>query len=64
MSTRPSATSEANERPDYDPELQAIADYVLNYQVGSQEALETGSTSCGWTLAVINTAGTVLRLGR
>ena len=41
MSTRPSATSEANERPDYDPELQAIADYVLNYQVGSQEALET-----------------------
>ncbi len=36
-----SATSEANERPDYDPELQAIADYVLNYQVASDEALET-----------------------
>ncbi|MDQ7728339.1 2-methylcitrate dehydratase [Halomonas sp. SpR8] len=41
MATRPSATSEANERPDYDPELQTIADYVLNYQVASQEALET-----------------------
>ncbi|HDZ45762.1 hypothetical protein LCGC14_0191680 [marine sediment metagenome] len=36
-----SATSEANERPDYDPELQVIADYVLNYQVESDEALET-----------------------
>ncbi|BBI51989.1 hypothetical protein HORIV_44100 [Vreelandella olivaria] len=36
-----SATSEANVRPDYDPELQAIADYVLNYQVESQEALKT-----------------------
>ena len=36
-----SATSDANERPDYDPELQAIADYVLNYQVASQEAFET-----------------------
>ena len=36
-----SATSETNERPDYDPELQAIADYVLNYQVESDEALET-----------------------
>lgn len=31
-SAKSSATSEANERPDYDPELQAIADYVLNYQ--------------------------------
>ncbi|OJA05010.1 2-methylcitrate dehydratase [Halomonas sp. QHL1] len=41
MSSRSSATSEANERPDYDPELQAIADYVLNYQVASDEALET-----------------------
>ena len=36
-----SATSDANERPDYDPELQAIADYVLNYQIASQEAFET-----------------------
>jgi 2-methylcitrate dehydratase len=36
-----SATSEANERPDYDPELQAIADYVLTYQGASQEAFET-----------------------
>lgn len=41
MPTTPSATSEANVRPDYDPELQAIADYVLNYQVESSEALET-----------------------
>lgn len=40
-SSRSSATSEINERPDYDPELQAIADYVLNYQVECQEALET-----------------------
>ena len=39
-----SATSEANERPDYDPELQAIADYVLNYQVVSDEALETADS--------------------
>ena len=36
-----SATSDANERPDYDPELQAIADYVLNYHIASQEAFET-----------------------
>ncbi len=41
MCARPSATSETNERPDYDPELQAIADYVLNYQVESPEALNT-----------------------
>ena len=41
MSSNLSATSEANERPDYDPELQAIADYVLTYQVESEEALET-----------------------
>ncbi len=41
MTVTASATSEANERPDYDPELQTIADYVLNYQVESQEALET-----------------------
>lgn len=32
---------ESNVKPDYDKELQAIADYVLNYQVTSQEALET-----------------------
>ncbi|MGP9765697.1 2-methylcitrate dehydratase [Halomonas sp. AOP13-D3-9] len=41
MTATASATSETNERPDYDPELQTIADYVLNYQVESQEALET-----------------------
>ena len=29
---------EANRRPDYDPELQAIADYVLDYSVESDEA--------------------------
>src|SRR5690554_3709773 len=31
-------TVEANRRPDYDPELQAIADYVLDYSVESDEA--------------------------
>src|SRR5690554_5148400 len=32
------ATVETNRRPDYDPELQAIADYVLDYAVESDEA--------------------------
>ncbi|GAB4391403.1 MAG: bifunctional 2-methylcitrate dehydratase/aconitate hydratase [Gammaproteobacteria bacterium] len=30
-----------NERPEFDSEIQAIADYVLNYKITSQEALET-----------------------
>ncbi|MFC3283051.1 2-methylcitrate dehydratase [Litchfieldella rifensis] len=36
-----SANVELNERPDYDVELQNIADYVLNYRIDSQEALDT-----------------------
>ncbi|NWO11624.1 2-methylcitrate dehydratase [Chromohalobacter salexigens] len=36
-----SANVEQNQRPDYDPELQAIADYVLEYRVTGQEALKT-----------------------
>ncbi|MCI0510004.1 2-methylcitrate dehydratase [Chromohalobacter marismortui] len=36
-----SANVEQNQRPDYDPELQAIADYVLEYRVTGREALET-----------------------
>ncbi|WP_342594719.1 2-methylcitrate dehydratase [Salinicola lusitanus] len=36
-----SANVDFNQRPDYDPELQAIADYVLDYRVDSREALET-----------------------
>lgn len=36
-----SANVDINKRPDYDPELQAIADYVLDYRIDSQEALET-----------------------
>lgn len=36
-----SATVESNVRPDYDPELQHIADYVLDYRIDSQEALDT-----------------------
>ncbi|WP_027966339.1 2-methylcitrate dehydratase [Halomonas halocynthiae] len=36
-----SLTVEANVRPDYDVELQKIADYVLDYRVDSAEALET-----------------------
>ena len=32
---------DSNERPDYDPEIQAIADYVLNYRIDSQEAWDT-----------------------
>ncbi|MGB8713366.1 MAG: 2-methylcitrate dehydratase [Onishia taeanensis] len=35
------ATAEANVRPDYDSELQRIADYVLDYRIDSAEALET-----------------------
>lgn len=35
------ATAERNVRPDYDPELQKIADYVLDYRIASEEALET-----------------------
>ncbi|MDW5376734.1 2-methylcitrate dehydratase [Halomonas sp. HP20-15] len=36
-----SANVEQNQRPDYDPELQRIADYVLGYRIDSQEALDT-----------------------
>ncbi|RUO77610.1 bifunctional 2-methylcitrate dehydratase/aconitate hydratase [Idiomarina seosinensis] len=36
-----STTVERNERPDYDPEIQAIADYVLDYTVDSAEAWDT-----------------------
>ena len=36
-----SANVEQNLRPDYDPELQKIADYVLGYRIDSQEALDT-----------------------
>ncbi|WP_110668589.1 bifunctional 2-methylcitrate dehydratase/aconitate hydratase [Salinicola halophilus] len=36
-----SANVDLNHRPDYDPELQAIADYVLEYRIDSEEALET-----------------------
>ncbi|HSH48800.1 MAG TPA: bifunctional 2-methylcitrate dehydratase/aconitate hydratase, partial [Halomonas sp.] len=34
-------TVEANVRPDYDVELQKIADYVLDYTIDSAEALDT-----------------------
>ena len=30
-----------NERPDYDQEMQAIADYVLDYRIDSEEAWDT-----------------------
>ncbi|KZN14256.1 2-methylcitrate dehydratase [Marinomonas sp. TW1] len=36
-----SANVDLNNRPDYDKVIQDIADYVLNYQVSSQEALDT-----------------------
>ncbi|MDD2049601.1 2-methylcitrate dehydratase [Pseudomonas putida] len=36
-----SANVDLNNRPDYDRVLQDIADYVLNYQVGSAPALDT-----------------------
>ncbi|MDD1978704.1 MULTISPECIES: 2-methylcitrate dehydratase [Pseudomonas] len=36
-----SANVDLNNRPDYDRVLQDIADYVLSYQVGSAEALDT-----------------------
>jgi len=36
-----SATFDLNERPDYDDVLQRIADYVLTYQVKSEEAWNT-----------------------
>ncbi|MEA3250324.1 MAG: 2-methylcitrate dehydratase [Pseudomonadota bacterium] len=36
-----SANVEQNQRPDYDAELQKIADYVLGYRIDSQEALDT-----------------------
>ncbi|WP_416137494.1 2-methylcitrate dehydratase [Halomonas sp. HK25] len=35
------STVEANVRPDYDAELQKIADYVLDYRIESQEAWDT-----------------------
>jgi 2-methylcitrate dehydratase len=36
-----SSTVEANVRPDYDAELQQIADYVLDFEIDSSEALDT-----------------------
>ncbi|GHB11952.1 2-methylcitrate dehydratase [Modicisalibacter luteus] len=36
-----SANVDINQRPDYDIELQKIADYVLGYKIESQEALDT-----------------------
>ncbi len=36
-----SANVDVNERPDYDQVLQDIADYVLNYKIESDEALDT-----------------------
>ncbi|TFH84822.1 2-methylcitrate dehydratase [Billgrantia azerbaijanica] len=36
-----SATVEANVRPDYDAELQRMADYVLDYRIDSDEAWDT-----------------------
>ena len=48
-----SVTFDLNIRPDYDQVLQDIADYVLNYQVASEEALDTArnclmdSLGCG-----------------
>src|SRR5690606_24166867 len=45
--------ADLNTRPDYDQVIQDIADYVLNYQVTSTEALETAryclmdSLGCG-----------------
>ncbi|QJQ95406.1 MULTISPECIES: 2-methylcitrate dehydratase [Halomonadaceae] len=36
-----STTAESNVRPDYDFELQKIADYVLDYRIESDEALDT-----------------------
>ena len=36
-----SVNVDLNNRPDYDQELQDIADYVLNYKVTSDEALDT-----------------------
>lgn len=35
------ATAESNVRPDYDTELHKIADYVLDYRIESDEALDT-----------------------
>lgn len=36
-----SANVDHNERPDYDQEIQAIADYVLDYRIDSEEAWDT-----------------------
>ncbi len=36
-----SATFDLNERPDYDEVLQTIADYVLSYEISSEEAWNT-----------------------
>ena len=33
MSTTQNATVESNVRPEYDDEIQKIADYVLNYSI-------------------------------
>lgn len=40
-----SANVDLNNRPEYDQEIQDIADYVLNYKITSEEAIET-SRNC------------------
>ena len=48
-----STNADRNERPDYDRELQDMADYVLDYRIESEEALDTArnclmdSIGCG-----------------
>lgn len=34
-------TADTNIRPDFDKELIAIADYVINYRIDSEEAYDT-----------------------
>ena len=36
-----SSNVDQNLRPDYDPEIQAIVDYVLDYRIDSEEAWDT-----------------------
>lgn len=40
-SGQPTHNAERNERPEFDPEIRAIADYVMNYEINSDLAYKT-----------------------
>ena len=42
-----SSNVDQNLRPDYDPEIQAIVDYVLDYRIDSRGRVICARSDCG-----------------